>query len=322
MQLRNIPYYLNLSGGDFARLVANYPGYLLRAARGIRFAEKRVHDYRMVLDLEDQGISRELWLIQSREKEHIAMLGSALEPGMTVLDIGANIGYYSVMMGKLVGANGKIYAVEPSLANYSLLNLNLDLNGMDGLVERFNMGISNKTGEGDFFQSERSNWHTFYPTVHSGDETESLVGTKAVPVPVITLPDFAEGKRKIDLIRMDVEGFEVEILTGLLPMLEDTSFGPKLLFEVHQPRYDDDEYDMRGVLQALFDAGYRVDTLASNAHSSGGEKVFKTMGYEADEVIKTDFQKRGIFSDITNEHAIELMCDTDYVRAVLMTRTP
>ena len=320
MRLSNIPHYLNLSAGDFARIIKNYPSYYLRRGKGERYAERKIHDYRMLLDLTDQGISRELWLAQSREKEHIIMLKAALEPGMSVLDIGANIGYYSVMMGRLVGDQGKVYAVEPSASNFDLLKINLGLNGLNELVETFNVGISNETGEGDFFESERSNWHTFYPQVHTGTETESLVGGKSIRVPVITIPEFLKGKRSIDLIRMDVEGFEVEILTGLLPLLEDESFGPKILFEVHQPRYDDNEHDMRGILGAMFEAGYRVETLASNHHTNGGAEVFRAKGYEADEVIKTDFQRRGMFSGVSNADALEFMCDSDFVRAALLTR--
>lgn len=322
MRLSNIPHYLNLSAGDFLRLVTNYPGYYVRRRSGLRYAEKGIHDYRMVLDLSDEGISRELWLVQAREKEHMVMLNSALKPGMTVLDIGANIGYYSVMMGKLVGEGGKVYAVEPSASNSNLLNINLGLNGMNGLVETFSVGIADKTAERNFFESEKSNWHTFYPKVHSGEETESLVGSTAFTVPVVSLPDFLEGKRRIDLMRMDVEGFEVEILTGLLPLLKDESFGPSILFEVHQPRYDDDEHNMRVVLQALFDTGYKVQTMASNHHTRGGAEVFKARGYEAQAVIKTDFQKRGIFTGVSSTDAIGLLCDTDYVRAVLLTRAP
>jgi FkbM family methyltransferase len=322
MRLRNIPHYMNLSARDFLRLVTNYPGYYFRRRRGTRYAEKGIHDYRMVLDLLDAGISRELWLVESREKEHVVMLNSVLKPGMTVLDIGANIGYYSVMMARLVGESGKVYAVEPARGNVNLLNINLALNGMNGLVETFNLGIAEKSGEEDFFESEKSNWHTFYPKVHSGSETTSLVGSASLRMQVASVPDFVDGKRKIDLMRMDVEGFEVEILSGLLPLLEDPTFGPAILFEVHQPRYDDDEHNMRVVLQALFDAGYKVHTLASNHHTQGGSQVFEERGYIARDVIKTDFQRRGLFNDIKGSDAIELMCDTDFVRAVLLTRAP
>lgn len=320
MRLSNIPHYLNLSGQDFVRLAVNYPGYYFRRARGIRYAEKTVHDYRMILDLLDEGISRELWLIQAREKEHVVMLRSVLEPGMTVLDIGANIGYYSVMMGRLVGNTGKVYALEPATSNFHLLNVNLGLNDMNGVVETFNVGVADKTGEQDFFQSGRSNWHTFYPKVHSGADTESLVGSSSVKVPVVTMPDFLRGRRRIDLIRMDVEGFEVEILTGLLPLLADRAFRPTILFEVHRPRYDDQEHNMRVVLRALFEAGYVVATLASNQHTDGGAQVFERRGYEPQQVIKTDFQRRGLYMGVSPADAIELLCDTNYVRAALLTR--
>lgn len=324
MKIANIGKYMTMLGKfnfpELSNLVINFPCYFYRTLMGTRYIEKRVNDYRMLLDFWDAGISRALFLYGTREKDHIIILGQELKVGMTVLDLGANIGYYSIMMGKMVGPSGKIYAVEPSLSNYFLLNLNIKLNDLEDVVERFNIGISNETGTGKFYQSEKSNLHTFYPKVHSGDKHESLTDVTPVDVPIMTIGDFKEGRRNIDLIRMDIEGFEVEVFDSMISLLKDKDFKPMVLFEVHQPRYDDKEHNMRKCLTALFDEGYYVKALASNLHEDSGEKIFGAKGYKPEEVIKTDGMKRGLFYNISNDDAMEFMCDADYTRTVLLKR--
>lgn len=320
MKIQNIPYYFNLRFIDLVKLFVNYPYYQYLINRGTRFYEKNVHNYKLLLDLYDKGISRELILLGTREIEHILFLKNELKAGMTVLDIGANIGYYSVMMGKLVGEKGVIYSVEPALSNIQLLDLNVRLNKLENIVSTFHMGISNISGNGEFYESEKANWHTFYPKVHSGTTTESLVDKSPVSTPVMTIPDFIADKKPIDLIRMDVEGFEVEIFDGMKSLLENMKFKAKILFEVHQPRYNEELHDMKSQLKRLFDAGYYVKKLASNLYDRGGKDDFFKRGYIPESIIKTDYMKRGIFNKITNTDAIELICETDYVRTVLLER--
>jgi FkbM family methyltransferase len=324
MKFSRIPLYIKsistLSLCDFLKLIVNLPRYYFHIASGTRYLERKVNDYRMLLDLNDKGISKELTLLASREKEHSLILKNELKSGMAALDIGANIGYYSVMMGKIVGGNGKVYAVEPSVSNYHMLNLNLHLNNMEKVVEAFNLGISSRTGTGKFYLSEKSNWHTFYPKVHSNDLTESLKDTTPVDVPVITVKDFSAGKRKIDLIRMDIEGYEVEVLDSIAPMLQNNEFSPKILFEVHRSRYDDKEHNMKPVLKKIFAAGYHTKILASLDYNKKIADLFQKYGYYPKQIIKTDYLRRAIFENISDENAIELMCYTDYVRSVLLVK--
>ena len=191
---------------------------------------------------------------------------------------------------------------------------------MEKVVETFNMGISSRTGTGKFYLSEKSNWHTFYPKVHSSDLTESLIDTTPVDVPVITVKDFSAGKRKIDLIRMDIEGYEVEVLDSIAPMLQNNEFCPKILFEVHRSRYDDKEHNMKTVLKKIFAAGYHTKILASLDYNKKIADLFQKYGYHPKQMIKTDYLRRAIFENISDENAIELMCYTDYVRSVLLVK--
>ena len=81
---------------------------------GKQFILKNIYNFSMYLDNFDMGISRTLILYGERELEHKLMLEKVLKPGMTVLDIGANIGYYALIELKLIGKKGNLIAVEPS----------------------------------------------------------------------------------------------------------------------------------------------------------------------------------------------------------------
>jgi len=281
-----------------------------------RFVEIDVHNYRMIVGLNDPGISRTLFLFGTREKDHIYILNKELSPGNVILDLGANIGYYALMEAKLLGNDGCVYAIEPSPSNFDMLRKNISLNNYESIVEVFQMGASNKTGKEKFYTSEMSNLGTFSPTRYYGKSsmTESLPSTY---IKTTTIPDFVVDKKPIDFIRMDIEGYEVEVFEGMIPLLENKNFSPKILFETHRPKYDDTHHSMRKTLIKMFKYGYYPKIIVSNNHPKGD---FLSRGYEPEMLIHTDGYWRGIYYGVTNKDAIELICDIGFVRAVLLER--
>ena len=321
MKIRNITQYPGVirNWGFFKllRFTINLP-YLFIKRLFSRYIERSVNNYRLILDLHDQGISKELFLMGTREKEHILFLNEILKEGMVVLDLGANIGYYSVMLAKMVGEKGKVYAVEPSLSNFRMLSMNVELNKVDNVVEVENIGISDKTGEANFYLSDKSNWHTFYPKVSESGSHESLTEVTPISVPVTTIKDFSIGRRPIEVIRMDIEGFEVEVLNSLISILKPNQFMPKIIFEVHQPRYNDTDHNMEKVLKEFFRLGYYVRKMASNIQNKKETRIFREKGYKPVDLIRSDGLLREIFDDISNSDAIEFMCQTELVRTVVL----
>lgn len=285
-------------------------GAVQRAA-GRRFMEKTIYDYRMLLDLNDRGISRTLMLFGEREMEHKVMLEQVLKPGMTVLDIGANIGYYALMELKLIGKGGTLMAVEPSPSNVALLKRNLELNGYQGIEVR-NAAVSDTPGTRTFFLSEMSNLNTFHD---NGTGSLHLSG-KTVDVETVTVPQVAAG-RKLDLIRMDVEGHEVEVINGLLPAIEAGEQAPMIIFETHLSRYGA-EHDMEAPLRRLFAQGYKVKLAGSS--SERGTRLIESKGYKGGKPIRTDDVYRVIFENISDEDAIAMICREGGIRTVLVGR--
>jgi len=270
----------------------------------------------MLLDANDPGISRTLALFGTREKEHIYILQRELKEGMVVLDIGANIGYYALMEAALVGAQGHVYAVEPSPQNYLLLKKNVELNHFEKVIDIFHIGISDRIGDAKLYLSSSSNLHTFHPEKYNYTQDDYL-SDNVIDVAITTISEFVKDKKKIDLIRMDIEGYEVEAFQGMMKILEDDYFSPKILFETHRPKYDDKKHSIKKALSNLFKAGYYVKIIVSNCDSMS---KFRERNYHPEILINTDFVERGIYKNVNKEDALYFISDAGYVRAVLLER--
>ena len=302
--------------GPVGLLIAIYylaKGHIWRKLLGQRLVKKRIHDYWMYLDTLDQGLSRTLLLFGRREEDHRIILEKVLCEGMTVLDIGANIGYYALMEHHLVGPSGRIVAVEPSPDNTKLLERNVALNGCDNITV-FQGAVSDVNEVRTFHLSNFSNLHTFHT---DGINTNHLSG-RTVEVQTRTVPEVMNGFGRPDLIRMDVEGHEVEVINGMLDAVEGGDMSPIILFETHRTRYGPD-HDMAGPLRRLFGCGYRARYLASS--SERGTEIIEALGYRGGAPVKTDFMTRVIYEDIGEDDVIDLICQSGGVRAVLLTKS-
>jgi FkbM family methyltransferase len=284
-----------------------------------RYLLRKVYDYWMYLDATDRGISRTLLLFAQRELDHKQILEQVLRPGMMILDIGANLGYYVLMEWRRIGPGGRICAVEPSPYNQPLLKRNMALNGCSN-VTVLPYAVSDQCTTQRFHIAAQSNLNTFHPigtgiTELTGEQVD--VETLTVPELVRRCNEGAETPRQPDLIRMDVEGHEVEVLNGLLPAIEQGIMAPMVLFETHLSRYTPD-HDLAVPLRRLFQLGYRV-LMAASSSTEGTARV-EALGYRGTLPIETDFTTRVIFGQLGTEDSEELICRTGGLRTVLLGR--
>ena len=283
----------------------------LQRMLGQRYLTRRIHSYRMTIDTEDAGISRSLLLFRTREVDHKVMLEKIARPGMRIFDIGGNIGYYPLMELALLKGTGALIAVEPSPSNVALLKKNLRLNGYEN-VPVIEAAVSGKPGKRTFYVSEQSNLGTFHP---DGSAAKTLTGG-SIEVETTTVPLLVEKYGKPDLMRMDVEGHEVEILDGMLEGAKQGGYAPAIIFETHLSRYGPGN-DMARTLRNLFDFGYTV-SLVSSSSDNGAEKISK-LGYLPGERVRTDDVYRTLFADLRADDAIELICRSGGVRTVVLS---
>jgi len=289
----------------------------IRKLVGISSPVKRnIFDFQMYLDVYDKGLSIQLIKYRKREMDHKFLLDKTLTKGSVVLDIGANIGYYALMELNLIGPTGHLIAVEPSPWNIDLLKRNLELNEKRDNVRVVTGAISSSSGTDTFHLASSSNLNTFqnYGTVAQHLTGETIEVNTYRVAEVLTREELDRG---VDLIRMDVEGHEVDVINGLIEDIKAGTLSPSIIFETHISRYTK-ENDMAASLQSLFDCGYSAKYIASS-WQPGTERI-RAFGYREFESIKTDGCVRAIFEDIKAEDAIEIICNTGGARTVYLER--
>ncbi len=138
-------------------------------------------------------------------------LGERLNQGDVVVDVGANIGCYSVLAAKAVGPKGRVIAVEPSGATYACLLHNLSLNGLQNVSCR-HAAVADQTGEAVLHIGNDPLFASLWTEV-AGHKQSGATETVAT----ISLRDLmaAEGLSRIDMLKMDCEGAEHAIIAGI-----------------------------------------------------------------------------------------------------------
>jgi FkbM family methyltransferase len=175
----------------------------------LRQEEVMVHGFPFLLDPLD---SLELSIFRSYEPFETSLLSAEVRPGMTIVDVGANIGYYTLLFSKLTGESGHVYAFEPEPENFALLQQNLARNNRTN-VKVFNAAASNQRGESFLYLStENHGDHQAYP---------SDVERQKVRINVTPLDDCVTGP--VDLLKMDVQGFEAHVLNGMHSIIATSS---------------------------------------------------------------------------------------------------
>jgi len=178
---------------------------------------KNVMGNKMQLNMEDYGVHRDLFLDGIREPVATNHLMKKLTKEDVVLEIGANIGYYVLIESKLCK---KVYAVEPIAKNYENLLINIKLNDCQN-VKVFQMALGDVRGKKKINISAKSNLHSFYP-IKNAVKTESI--------PIDTVDHFLIDKESPTFIRMDVEGYEHNILCGMQKSLPSVK---RIFMEIH-----------------------------------------------------------------------------------------
>ncbi|HEY9003247.1 MAG TPA: FkbM family methyltransferase [Mucilaginibacter sp.] len=148
----------------------------------------------------------------------------SLRPGDVALDIGGNIGLQSIRMSRSVGEQGKVFAFEPLVHLQEKLSRNIKLNKADN-VKLFPYALSNAESEADFHIS-KGNWNQGTFNISSnqpGTEVQHVIIKVADEIPDI------KALNRLDLVKIDVEGFEYQVLLGLKQTIGKHK--PRIIFE-------------------------------------------------------------------------------------------
>jgi len=219
------------------------------------YVVKDIQGSKMLLNLNDVGISRELYFTGVHEAESTAQYKKELRPGMTIFELGANIGYYALIGAKAIGDTGRIIAFEPSPINMETFRLNITLNDLNDRIETYQIGVGNTVESMKFNVVNKGNMSSFYKRKDDGVVEQ----VETIDVEVTTLDAFiAAHPQKIDYIRMDVEGFEYEIFQGMQNFLKSEYAPDGFFIEIHSTLLNENGHSCREFIENLHAHGYEI----------------------------------------------------------------
>jgi FkbM family methyltransferase len=139
-----------------------------------------------------------------QDRTEIAWMRRVVRPGDQILDIGANIGFYTSLLSEWVGSTGHVHAFEPEPTNFKHLSAS-----MDG---RKNVTLVPKA------VSDRSENLLIYtsPNLNVDHRTYKITNYEmAIPVQAVSIDDYVGGRFQVDLVKMDIQGYELSALRGM-----------------------------------------------------------------------------------------------------------
>lgn len=225
--------------------------------------------HRLLVNAHDEGIARQILVKGIYEAAESRFFMDWLRPGMAVLDIGANFGYFTVLAARAVGGKGSVHAFEPEPGNFALLSKNIEANGY-AQARAHRVALSDAPGQATLF-TDPSNLGN--PSLAKENVPEE---GGAVSVELVTLDGFLDGlgaarPSKIALLKMDVQGFEAKVLAGAKEMLERDR--PWMLVEIWPKGLRRAGTDPIAFLEGLVALGYRLRRLDDSGKPEGEVSV-------------------------------------------------
>ena len=228
-------------------LAAFIRGGLNRAAptglTQVKIAAGDLAGYTILLDMQ---IDKDYWL-GTYEPELQAALRELIQPGAVIYDVGANIGYVSLLLAKATGQNGQVYAFEALPGNVERWHKNMALNGMEARLSLYAGVVTRSAGPVRFLVHASGGMGKAAGSAGRIDRYQSEIS-----VPGISLDEFVykQGNPPPQVVKMDIEGGEVLALPGMRRILAEAR--PLMLMELHGPE------SSRAAWETLTAAGYTI----------------------------------------------------------------
>lgn len=281
---------------------------------------------KFILNIEDLGLSYDLLFNKIKIREEFAtnFLLSYL-PNMlcnknhetTFLDIGANIGYYSILLSDFFD---KIIAIEPVKENIDILTSNIKINDLDNKVNVIKSAVGSTPGEGYIIQGEFKNLLTI---------SEDPPRNDADKVKIYKIDDILHkfNVNDVSLVKMDVEGFEYEIIKSNMDFFEE--YLPEVLFiEIHFDIIS--EHKTNYIFKKLNELGYSIKkafvevkdydykVYRKNIFLYIYKKKYGAIGEIASDVGIEDFISSKEYEKLIhkNPHAVEFVFEKKYNRCI------
>ncbi len=156
------------------------------------------------------GYVREL--AQGRRERYLTdLFVEAVRPGMTVADVGAYLGYLTILAARAVERQGRVVAFEPDARTFRFLTENVRANGVAETVTAVQQAVGRSRGATTFYLSAAGDTSSRYAQAAADEATQ---------VEMTTLDDFFGAEPPVDVVKIDVEGAELDVLDGMTTTVE------------------------------------------------------------------------------------------------------
>lgn len=213
-------------------------------------------DVRIFLPPRWRGVEKLIFVFRENYDPELKYLEAILSAGKTFVDVGANVGIYTLAASRIVGQSGRVIAFEPSVQSFPTLKENISLNGLTN-VQAFRVALSDKAGEAFLSHGDdpgknslgNDSWRE-----RRGEEVETLSLDEALQEASV---------ERVDVIKMDVEGAEELVLRGANKVV--ASHKPAIIFEVNQEAAARLGLSHHGAWDQLQSFGYKFFRVGDNA---------------------------------------------------------
>lgn len=234
---------------------------------------------RLFVDLADTHVGLNV-VLGAYEPDERAFIVSHLRAGDVALDVGANIGFFSILMAAQVGPAGHVYSFEPLNRNAALLERSVAENRFQTRVTVTRAAVAEAQGTLELISPRvTNNWGGAYLRT---DSSEVPADHELLSVPIVTL-DTCALRRPVRLIKLDAEGAEMRVLRGAKAILQQDR--PVILVELNQQQLASvSRCSASDVINEMVRLGYRCFTLGS-----GGQLGNEITGYDGVAIINAVF---------------------------------
>lgn len=204
------------------------------------------------------------------EARYVDLLRAQVPPGTTVIDVGANIGFFTWYFAAWTGPTGRVIAIEPETATFERMQSILRSKGLDAIVVPVHAAAAERAGQVTL-KVDR-----YHPAGH-------YLSPGGVPTPAVTIDDLVRQfpKGRVSFIKIDVQGAELRVLQGATQTLAASR--PGLLVELDEPALRSQHASIEAVVAFLASFGYHGRLLLPGGLSpvcSPAELVAKSLEYD------------------------------------------
>jgi len=241
-----------------------YEAFSSKLIQGVALAD--VDGQKMYVKADASHIANSLITMGVWEKRETELFLSLIKPEMTILDVGAHVGYYSLLAAKRVA---QVYAFEPDPESFELLTRSVNVNGYTN-VKCFQAAVTNKTGRATFHVDSEA-WGNSLCSENVSNPVRQL------DVETVCLDElYVSGSLgdRIDLLKIDVQGAEELVLKGAERMLAKCQ--PIILMEVEPHRLRNMGTDPRHLLRCLErNYSYELRAIEDSAQSRSIDDIIE-----------------------------------------------